>query len=208
MLTSTHKQIPYVESGDAITDYPTVSALLATRLDPLGKVCLFDSVLGADAPNFNLASIPATFADLEVSLLCRTTQAIEYGTLSATFNGDTAGNYDGQKLVSAGATNTASESLTQTAMYLGDCPGASATAGFFGAFRIWVPNYAGTIGSRILFCDWFSWMGLAAGKKSMGRFCWGWRAGPAVNRITITAFGGNFLTGSRCTIYGVGKRPV
>jgi ABC-type amino acid transport substrate-binding protein len=165
---------------------------------------LFDSTLGAAAASFDITSIPATYAALQLMLIGRSDAAAVNDSVTLRFNGDTAANYD-YEVVTAPDNSAPSDTgvFAATSIALaGAVAAATAPAGAVGMLELTIPNYAGTTFHKA--CRTLnSWKhGTAAGSLFF-RDCHGhWRSTSAINRITL-AGAGNFIAGTRCTLYGM-----
>jgi hypothetical protein len=120
------------------------------------------------------------------------------------FNGDTAGNYDWQQLRGAAATASASEAFANTTGVVGVSPGGTAGANLFGAISLFIPHYAGTTNNKTWVSTSFAKVGTTTGLVLRDDFGGGWRSSAAINRVTFLPTSGNFVTGTRVTLYALG----
>jgi hypothetical protein len=120
------------------------------------------------------------------------------------FNGDTAANYDGQNLQGTGAGVTAFEQFAQTSAILGIIPANTAGANLFGVAIGFIPNYAGTTNNKVCLSIASKKTGTVTNAMTnllVGGF---WRSNAAINRITLLPAPGNFVAGTRVSLYGIG----
>jgi hypothetical protein len=162
-------------------------------LRPLQEV-----VLGSPAASVAFASIPGTFASLNVVA----SLVLDSGSIASVLmrlNSDSGGNYDWQHQSAVAAVTSAAESIADTAIKVGEVSGAVANC----ALDILVPCYAGGSSQRVV-------MAMAAmksangagGMKRFGSVGW-WRNNTAINRIDLSPATGNFNPGSIFTLYGL-----
>lgn len=166
-------------------------------------VKIFDSTLGADAASFDIASISAAYAALQIVLQVRATNAAASAIVLCRFNNDSGANYDYEYTYAQGVTPSAAQTLATTALALGDCPGATATAGYAATIEAVIANYAGTTFNKVCSSRCGNPIGTASGNVFSELICGHWRTtATAINRVTILPSANNFLAGSRCTVYG------
>ena len=164
---------------------------------------LYDSTLGADAASFDVSSISSSYDHLLVILQGRSTGAFNTVSVACRFNNDSGGNYDSQLDYGNNATPTASATVAQTSAQIGDVPGSTATANHAGALELTIPNYTGTTFQKqgLARSGWIE--ATSAGGAFAMDAMMNWRSTAAIDRITIFPTSGNFLAGSRLTIYGI-----
>lgn len=174
----------------------------------MGQWLIEDKLLSGAAASFDFTGIPATYKHLQLVLYIRSNKAAQnYDGALLTFNNDSAANYDftysgfHHNLVyltgeGIGATNI------PVAFGL---PAATSTANYFADVIIDIPNYAQTVGYKIVSSinDYIN----DIGSTHFGRYMTlgFWRSTAAINRITIpTQYAAQWIIGSRATLYGRG----
>lgn len=174
--------------------YPALPALvaLARTVVPAGGVA-----------SITFASIPAGYRDLQVRLTGRSTAAAQaYAGVSIQFNGDTAANYDSERVDIQGASVALSESLATATPFLGIIAAGTAVAGGMGAILAEIPDYGG------------AWRKMALGQSSIKQAdaaggLWqsnitvGWRSTAAITSILLAPSSGLFAENTVATLYGV-----
>jgi len=201
--------LPYPVPADP-ADVPADIKALADRLEvvlPTVSVFskLFDTTLGAAGPSFDFSSIPQTNSHLLLVVQGRGDAAAVAIGVTGRLNGDAGANYNEQRVVGNAATVSATEGIAVSAATLGLLPGASAAAGMFGSLFSFIPNYRSTTGSKQMLGLLAYIQSLATANTIVGMAQGHWRtAGVAVNRLTVLAGSGNFIAGSRATLYGLG----
>jgi hypothetical protein len=122
----------------------------------------------------------------------------------ARFNNDSGANYDYEYIGAHTNTASAVNGLAQTALSLGDCPGASASAGLAASIRTDIPNYAGSVFDKATASQSAFSASTAAADIWSQAVNGHWRVvGAAIARITVLPSSGSFKAGSRCTLYAL-----
>ena len=168
---------------------------------------LFDSQLGSDQATIDTgaAGIAQTANHLLVILQLRCTTAAATDTLRFRFNGDTAGNYYHENMFGTGAAAGAAESNPGGGFDM-TIPGASAAAGWFAAFTVYIPNYATTVNRKTAHFQSGTQVSAtfqAANSLTARTESGLWNSTVAVSQLTCVMPANNFLAGSRMTIYGL-----
>lgn len=169
-----------------------------------GAGSIFDTVLGASAATIDITGIVNSYAHLLVVASWRGDNASTQNVLMR-FNNDSGANYDYQIWAAAAASTTAAESFAQTGLRVGELTGTGATAGYFNGASIIIPNYAGTTANKNYLTLSGQKSGTLSGTLGVEIFSGGWRTvGTAINRLTFLPAAGNFIAGTRLTVYGLG----
>lgn len=193
----------YFSSGDVEGALQELGAAGAPTGGNLFRV--YDSVLGADTANFDITSIPGGYKHLLLLLQARATGAVVAALVEARFNNDSSANYDYEYGGAFGPSNTiTANGAAQTFLSIGDCPGASATAGYAATIRSEITNYAGTTFDKTAASQSSLAQSTAAAGIYVEVITGHWRTtATAITRITIFPSSGNFKAGSRCTLYAL-----
>lgn len=167
---------------------------------------IYDTELGVDAASFDVTSITSAYRSLMIQLLSRSTTAAASTTAAIRFNNDSSAIYDVENLQAVSATVASAGSVAQTSALLGTIPAASATSGLFGQIDATIAHYTGTTANK-------SVVSHAGAKVATGtpaatdlvsqEYRGWWRSSAAISRITIFPLAGNFLAGTRLTIWGL-----
>ena len=169
-------------------------------------VLLADELLVGSDADFDFTSIPAHWTYLKVVVYARSDEAgATVATLKIRFNGDTAANYDSQDMYSSAAAPSSAESLGLAYGVAGLHPRAGAGANLFSTTEIVIPHYAGTANNKAAVCLSSSKVGIASGNLSTRHSGVFWRSNSAITRVTILPEAGNFVAGSRASLYGMGR---
>jgi hypothetical protein len=169
-----------------------------------GIGCISDTTLGGSAANVDITSIVATYAHLLIVSYARGDTAAANTALNVRFNNDTAANYDFQRLTGGAATVSAFEAFAQTSIISCFIPANTAGANLFNASLVFIPHYAGSANNKVALSLASVKLGTTTG--SLATYLHGgfWRSSAAINRITLLPAAGNFVAGTRVSLYGMG----
>jgi hypothetical protein len=195
--------LPTKNPGDILT-----SALWNTYLqgnaDSGFMRMLADTTLGAGAASIEFASIPATFAHLMLLIEGRGDAASLAANLLLRLNNDSgASQYTYGILNSGGAAAGGADNASATSFFAGVIAAATATAAFSGLAAIWIPHYAGTTFLKRIQSQYGAQYATTAGNLNHGVSDGFWNSSAAVNRVTLLPASGNFVAGTRATLYGL-----
>lgn len=171
-----------------------------------GLTLLYDQTLQADAASFDVQNIPAGYRVLEVIAIIRTTEAVDLSGFNMIFNNDSGANYDAQRL-SAVHTTVSGNAAPASSAITNNAAGANQNAGAAGIMRMIIPGYDQTIFHKTVEV----YNGNSDDTTTNNRVdvrVNRWKSTAAINRITFTPTGGNFLAGSRVIVYGLAGAPV
>lgn len=170
----------------------------STALTPL-----FDSTLTVAAANFNATGLVASFTNLLILLTARGDTAAADVLVKCQLNGDGGANYSDQTTrENAAALTTQENAVGLTSMTLGSVPAATGPANASGSLELWIPNYAGTVFQKAVNA-WGSFRNTATAAGMFNTHAGGaWNNTSAVSQVTIFPVAGNFIAGSRLTIFG------
>lgn len=163
-----------------------------------------DSVLGSSAANFDLTSIPGTYKHLRLEYSLRSDRAsFASDRVKVLINNDTASNKYESILYYWYHSSTwgTIDPASTTAAYATFVCGSTALTNSFGGGFIDFPDY--TASKLKLFQTRGGQMQSTTIKPEIYDGMAVWRDTSAITRITISpAFGSNWVTGSRVTLYG------
>ncbi len=145
-----------------------------------------------------------SYTHLRVIYTARGTQVATGSSLNMTFNADATAIYDLQRISGAGATVGAAESLAQTSILnVGVVAAASATANMPGSGEIVIYDYRGTTFHKQVTSS-FLWQTSTSSGALTTRTVGGvWRSTAAITSITLALGSGDFVSGSKITLYGL-----
>ena len=208
-LTSAADKLPYFTGSGAaaltdltstarsLLDDTSIAAMIATL--GVGMVTISDLLLAADTATFDFTSIPGTYKHLIIKLVGRMTGAVTDGVVTMKFNNDGGANYDWETQAGFTSTSSVGGTSADTSIRVGEVTGASATSGHVGAIDIDILDYAATT----LFKGAITKGGRVGGTRFAFQNFGHWRSTSAITRVTLTPGSGNWLAGSRATLYGL-----
>ena len=166
-------------------------------------VKLADVLLVAAAPSLDLSAIPQTFTHLQLVLSLRGDGAGVTQGVSLRFNNDaTAGAYQSELVSAAAAVVAAAEAINTNLITLGACPAATGIANHFSSHTVGITNYR-SAAAKVAEITAATRQSTASGgllRYLIGGF---WASAAAINRVTVFPAAGNFVSGSRATLYGL-----
>lgn len=186
-----------VNDGDLVT-YSWLNAVGFRKLWDTTEAGVVFPVASVTTPTLGSA-----YSSLLVVWTGRTSQAVALDALAWRFNGSAAASYYSQSTSGVGATLSSGENLAATSAQVGILTGASShNAGDFGDGAIWFPAFNST---GFVFCQAIS-TGFTNTTTGTGRVQH-YGAYFAGSGMTSAQFlpqgGGNFVSGTRFTLYGV-----
>lgn len=167
-----------------------------------GAGAIFDTTLGASAGSIDTGAVlPTTYSALWVVVYLRGDAVADQVNAVVRFNGDTGANYLYENQIALGAAVSTSASSGQTSGMFGAVPGGSAAGLTFGAGDMLIPQYGQGTNQK----TYRALLGSITGTNSSANTVTGrWATGAAINRVTVLPTTGNFVAGSRVTIYALG----
>lgn len=209
--TSTPKGIPNFSAADrpdlAGSKGPGLPDITAKIDALLGLVPLWDSTdAGISFPTASIPTptLPQTFKHLRLVLSLKTDIAAQDVNTYLRCNNDaTAGHHLYQYLQAGGTVVTAGDNnTTNTAWYIGNAAGTASQANTRGAFVVDLPDYAAVECHSFVGQNWHGGDGTTGG-LSLGFFGGTHEVAQAITTLQVLLLGGgNFVAGSRVTVYG------
>ncbi len=168
-----------------------------------GMTKIADINLSGSAASFDVTSIPAIYSSLRVQFYVRGTNASNSVNCNLRFNNDSASHYlyyyaraqSGGAYLGSGTTQG-----TPIAQILlsNECHASTSTAGLYDAFTIDIPNYANTVGDKVI-----NFTNTGGPNEEAGAGGGWWESTSAINEITLTPSAGSWATGSRAIVWGM-----
>lgn len=151
------------------------------------------------------SSIPGSYRHLVIEYLARGDQALTSSAVNLTFNGDTSANYDS---VRANVTHTnalaTGEQLAATSATIAVVTAASAPSNYAAGGTILIPYYASTAFYKVVTNGPAGSLLAQTTGNVNARFGEAhWRSLSAITSATLTLGGGNYVAGSKFSLYGV-----
>jgi hypothetical protein len=149
--------------------------------------------LGSNQQEIIFSTIPATYTDLRVVLVAKSSNAVDF--FRYRFNGDTGTNYSNTELLGNGSAASSARNTSSSAILIQNFYDAQPSL-----FEIDVFSYAGSTNKTTLNASSVDLNGSGAVSRTVGL----WRDTAAITSITLRA-NNNFATGSTATLYGILK---
>lgn len=166
-------------------------------------VRLADSTLGGSAASIDLQSIPQIYAHLFLECYLRGDTAAASTSVILRLLNDYSASHDYQYLQGNGTTIPVNEAFGQTSIFAGYCPANTADANLFNATTIDIPHYANTANNKAVSIETAHKSGTGSLAMNIIVVAGFYRSSAAVTRVTILPAAGNFVAGSRVTLYGM-----
>lgn len=161
----------------------------------------YDATLGSSQASIDIQNIPQTHQGLLVLLYARGDKAASVDVVSLRINSDSGANYDRQFVAGNAATTSAAETFGATQFDIANMPANTAPANVFGALVLNVPNYVGIANNKIISALTGEKHATTTGGLTVSNAMAAWRSNSAVTQLTLLASGGNFVAGTRATLY-------
>lgn len=197
--------------GQLITDLNAGTAAQATVISPvgnqfsppLGYTQIADTTLSGSAATITFSSIPQIYKHLRIVVQARGDAAAAFVDCNIQFNGDTGANYDTEVLSGVNVTAAAANANGAVAGNTFSFPGTTVTrANLAGVGIIEIPNYAGTTFEKQVIASGGQADSTPANMGFFNRLS-SWRNTAAISSITLKTSSGNFVAGTRATLYGM-----
>jgi hypothetical protein len=119
------------------------------------------------------------------------------------FNGDTGANYDDAATRNATGTIATLTDQAATSAEFSQIIAATSTANYATTVTGWIPNYAATTFFKTgTYIAGFEIVPATPTYQVWGG-CFTWRSTAAINQVNVRPTSGNYIAGSRLTIYGI-----
>lgn len=145
-----------------------------------------------------------SFTHLEIRWMARSTTSALSADVLLQFNGDTTSVYDTELVYNSAATTAAAfEQLAGSSIIAGTLSAGTATAGRAGSGVIQINDYRGTTFDKVIVST--NHYAVAATGSSLNTRLFGgtWRNTAAVTSVTLVLTAGNYVAGSKFTLYGL-----
>lgn len=164
---------------------------------------LYDNTASGAIASWDVQSISQAYNHLKLMITARGDTAAANTTCNIQFNNDSGANYDFEVLDVYATSVAAGESFAATSGQIGYPPAATATADYASDITVDILNYTGTTFNKNANAVGEWQYGTATANRRWAFQTTGWRSTAAINRITVLCGTGNFIAGSRLTIYGL-----
>lgn len=150
----------------------------------------------------DITSIPATYDD--IILKCSLRNETDNTGLTFTFNGNTSSVYSTRRLEGNGTAASSASTSSAANMSAGRIVPSSYTASTFNNWELYVPNYTSS-NNKSISIDTVTENNATASTQTMVAGLWAPSPAAAINRITLTAEGGDIAEFSTAVLYGIKK---
>jgi hypothetical protein len=154
------------------------------------------------ASTIDFQNIPQTYKHLKIVGQGRVAGAVVQADLDLRFNNDSGANYNEQHTIGENAAASATAVTGQTEITLGDIPGASGIANHAGGIYLEIPDYVGETFFKTVLGQLISIPNVTLADFQVNEFGGLWEDTSAITRITLISGSGNFVSGSKYTLYG------
>jgi hypothetical protein len=143
------------------------------------------------------------YTHLKILYSARGTEVATATSINLTFNSDTGSNYDAQRSVFSTTTSLADQ-VAQASAIIANISAANAPASYATGGEITVHNYRGTTFFKQAFCAQAGALVAQSTTNINTRlFSAWWRSTAAITSITLTLASGNYVAGSKFSLYGM-----
>lgn len=164
---------------------------------------LYDNIASGTIASWDVSSISQAYDHLMLVVFGRTDAGVADQEARIRFNNDSTAIYDSQRGLHYSTSLGGSEELAATGARIGWFPGTSATADLAASLDLVIPHYTGTVFKKAYQGQNIAPQGQSTNTVQLNGIGGVWRSTAAINRITIYPNAGNWITGSRLTIYGI-----
>jgi hypothetical protein len=149
-------------------------------------------------------TIPAGYRDIKIVIRARGDAAgVSTVNVQMRLNGDTAANYDDQRLQGTNAASSAAQNIAQTSARIGSATGATAVANEASLNEVTIYEYAGTTFRKVAASRCVVKAADSSGSLFVLELGQWWRSTAAVTSATFFPSSGNFVAGTTFTVYGL-----
>lgn len=191
-------------SGFSVSGSPVTSS--GTFAVSGGPFVQLGQVVASGSPaTLTVSGIPGTYTNLEIVITGRCDAAAQTESIITQFNGDTGTNYDSVGNSTTGTSNNVFQSIGTASPDAGFLPCASATANRSSVTRLIVGDYASTVFDKLVAGQTATTQASSGGNvfTQISTVVWRPSTPAAITSVTVSLASGNFVTGSKLTVYGL-----
>lgn len=186
-------------SGATVTESPSGTALV-TISGGSGAIALISEQTPTGTNVVSFTSIGG-YRSLLLTGMGRSDASANSDVVQLTFNTDTGSHYDQQRMYGNISTAFAAQGMANTFAYGGDITAATGTADVASSFTHNIYDYTGTTFQKTMIGQYNLKFDIVNSVYifSVSNF---WRSTAAITRIDVTLAAGNWVAGSRVSLYG------
>jgi len=152
----------------------------------------------------NLNTLATNYKHLQIRGLTRSSTNTDYTSAGIRFNGDSGANYSAHEVVSDGVSMSSGGGSSQTSPFIWRISGATAASGIFGGAIIDILDFSSTSKNKTVKALSGVHVHGSPNAGTIQLTSAAWYNTSAITSITfVDATGGNFVAGSRFSIYGI-----
>lgn len=197
-------RLPVGTNGQVLTVVSGVPAWAAAGGGSGSLTVISDQTLGAAAATIDFSSIAGTYKHVHMTVMGRSDTAANNTFCYVQVNGDSTASYTRAQINSVNNSLTGQELTNDTAMFLMSVPGATPAAGLVCSAQATWLYYAGTTFHKQMIAQTMETESASdvtlISQRMIGS---SWRSTAAITRLTLTLGAGNWIAGSRATLYGI-----
>lgn len=163
--------------------------------DTSTEVAIATTTLSSAASSITFSSIPGTYTDLRLVLVCKNTS--NNSNVRMYFNNDQGSNYSITRLYGTGSAAASNRNLNSTEISLND--GYNITTAQPQLFTVDAFSYAGSTNKTVLVTSNQD----ENGTGEVGRYVGLYRSTSAITRLDLSITAGTFAVGTTATLYGI-----
>lgn len=194
----------FLPGETAVNPSAHASTHLPGGSDPLSSASL--ALISEQTPSgtgtVTFSSIPGTYRHLRIDFTARGTQTATSTVVNLQFNSDSGSNYDGERGLFT-TTATLAEQLGATSVNAILVPAATATSNYAASGVIDLPYYADTTFYKVFLARMHYLLAQTTTNVQTRFFNGIWRSTSAITQIDLILNSGNYVSGSKFSLYGV-----
>lgn len=165
-------------------------------------VQLYDNTASGAIASWDVTGISGSYNALQMFVIARSDVAADSTICWMRFNNDSGANqYEYLYYANSNSVMSATGRTQNTQGYIGNTVAANRGANRFSSHTVDFPGYAATTAYKTALFKTYAPLDSTAMEVRSGGYVW--LSTAAINRITIYPNSGNFVAGSRLTIYGL-----
>lgn len=171
-----------------------------------GGMSLISSSVLASPGTFSFTSVPATYTDLYISGVFRSSNAVALEQVQVQFNADSSAHYIYQRQLATGATSSAGDTASASFLKIGSCPAANDTTDRAGQVTATICGYTSTVFDKQVTAVSSNALALTTGNVELEIMSGAWIIASPAAITRVDVFPGNsanFIVGCRCNLWGV-----